>query len=389
LSDSGTNERAPAPVEDLDDLYENAPCGYLSIQPDGRIFKVNATFSTWIGFSNHQLTGKRLHDLLTVAGRIFYETHFAPLLRMQGFFDEVALDLVTRDGKRLPTLVNARERRDADGQHLFTRLIVLNAIDRRRYEKELLEAKGAAETANRKLHELNAGVQASLLYERETAKFREQFIAILGHDLRNPLASIDSGLRLQLKTPPNERATTLTNMMLQSAARMSELIDNVLDLARGRLGGGIGITRNADQPLRPILHQVVDELRASWPDREILEDYELTFSIDCDRSRVGQLASNLLANALTYGAADTPIRIGAVTRNGVFELSVANTGEPIPPAILEHLFEPFERGTVKPSQQGLGLGLYIASEIARAHGGTMTATSSIEETRFIFQMPLI
>jgi sigma-B regulation protein RsbU (phosphoserine phosphatase) len=389
LSEADTNRRATTPIEDLEDLYENAPCGYLSIQPDGRIFKVNATFSTWTGFSNDELTGKRLHDLLNVAGRIFYETHFAPLLRMQGFFDEVALDLVAKGGKRLPTLVNARERRDADGQHLFTRLIVLNASDRRRYERELVEARGAAETANKKLREMNVGVQASLLDERETAKFREQFIAVLGHDLRNPLASIDSGLRLQLKTTLNERATTLATMMLQSTARMSELIDNVLDLARGRLGGGIRIVRNADQPLRPVLRQVVAELRASWPGREILEAYNLPLSIDCDRSRIAQLTSNLLANALTYGAADMPIRIEAATGNGMFELSVANSGDPIPPVILDRLFEPFERGAVKSSQHGLGLGLYIASEIARAHGGKMKATSSFEETRFTFQMPLI
>jgi phosphoserine phosphatase RsbU/P len=86
-------------TEDLEDLYENAPCGYLSIKPDGRIVKVNATFSRWIGWAPEQLIGKRFLDLLNIAGRIFYETHFAPLLRMQGFFHEVALDFQTQQGK--------------------------------------------------------------------------------------------------------------------------------------------------------------------------------------------------------------------------------------------------------------------------------------------------
>jgi PAS domain S-box-containing protein len=95
-------------AEDFEDLYENAPCGYLSLGPDGRIVKSNLTLSSWIGFSREELLGKRLRDILNVAGAIFYETHFAPLLRMQGFFNEVALDLVTADGKKLAVLSRDR-----------------------------------------------------------------------------------------------------------------------------------------------------------------------------------------------------------------------------------------------------------------------------------------
>ena len=388
MSESAPGRLPDELEEDLEDLYENAPCGYLSLQPDGYIFKANKTLSTWLEMPPDQVIGKRLHDLLNVAGRIFYETHFAPLLRMQGFFDEVALDLTTKQGKRLPVLVNARERRDEAGHHVFTRVTVFNAVDRRRYERELIETRAATEAANQKLQVLNVSANASLLDERAASKLREQFIAVLGHDLRNPLASIDSGLRLLLKTPLNERASMLAEMMLQSAARMSELIDNVLDLTRGRLGAGIGITVNAEQPLQAALHQVVEELLTSFPDRGIRENYNLPYPISCDRGRISQLVSNLLANALTYGASYAPIRLDACVKGNMFELSVSNAGEPIPPAVLEHLFEPFERGAAKPNQQGLGLGLYIASEIARAHGGTLTATSSERETRFTFQMPV-
>ena len=89
----------PGPIEeDLQDLYDNAPCGYLSLRTDGRIVKANLTFCRWTGYEQDELTGKKLHDFLNIAGRIFYETHFAPLLRMHGFFNEVALDLVKKDG---------------------------------------------------------------------------------------------------------------------------------------------------------------------------------------------------------------------------------------------------------------------------------------------------
>src|SRR5690242_14331701 len=117
--------------EDLQGLYENAPCGYLSLRPDGRIAKVNQTLCRWTGYSSEELIGKHLLDLLNIAGRIFYETHFAPLLRMQGFFNEVALDFVKKDGAPFPTLVNATERKAADGNPEFIRLTIFNATDRR------------------------------------------------------------------------------------------------------------------------------------------------------------------------------------------------------------------------------------------------------------------
>jgi phosphoserine phosphatase RsbU/P len=383
-SDDGNSR--PGPSEDLADLYENAPCGYLSLQPDGRIFKVNATFCRWVGFTPEEIAGKRLHDLLNIAGRIFYETHFAPLLRMQGFFNEVALDFVTREGKLLPALVNAAEKRDADERHLFTRLTVFNAVDRRRYERELLEAKAAADAARQELEKLHAKLQASLLDERATSALREQFIAVLGHDLRNPLMAIAAGAAMLLRRP--DRTTDIVPRIQQSAARMAGLINDVLDFARGRLGGGLALERGTSEPVGAALYQVIEELRATHPDRAVEVEFSLTEIVHCDRARIAQLFSNLLGNAMTHGAPNIPIKVRAATGAGVFELSVANGGEPITPAAMERLFEPFFRGSVRPSQQGLGLGLYIASEIARAHGGALEAASNSTETRFTFRMLL-
>ena len=127
------------PIDDYRDLFENAPCGYLTIGSDGRITKVNATLTAWTGFEADKLVGRRLHQFLNMAGRIYYETHIAPLLRMQGFFNEFALDFETAPGERLPVIANAAERRDADGALLFTALVVIKATDRRRYERQLVE----------------------------------------------------------------------------------------------------------------------------------------------------------------------------------------------------------------------------------------------------------
>jgi sigma-B regulation protein RsbU (phosphoserine phosphatase) len=377
---SGPDTQISMPAEDLEDLYENAPCGYLSLQPDGRIVKVNKTLSTWIGIPAEQLLGKRLHDLLNTSGRIFYETHFAPLLRMQGFFNEVALDLVAADGRKLPVLANAMERRAEDGALLFTRVTMFQAAERRRYERELVEARAAADTAG-------AIVKSQLDFEQQTAELREQFIAILGHDLRNPLASIAAAGRMLRKEEQTDRSTKVLDLMQGSVVRMSGLIDNVLDFARARLGGGIVLDRRAEE-LEPILRQVIEELRYSHLDRRIEVSIELGGPISCDSSRIGQLVSNLLGNALTHGTPDEPVRLSAATVDGRLELWIANGGAPISSDAMTRLFQPFFKGEAGTSQRGLGLGLYIASEIARAHGGAITVSSGVNETRFTFVMPL-
>jgi signal transduction histidine kinase len=233
-----------------------------------------------------------------------------------------------------------------------------------------------------------ASTEASLLNEREASELREQFIAVLGHDLRNPLASIDAGARLLLKTPLDQNASGMVAMMQNSVGRMSGLIDNVLDFARGRLGGGLILNRSSE-PLEPLLNQVVAELRTSRPERVIDAQFSLTAPVMCDRNRIAELFSNLLGNALTYGAAQEPVRVRASTDDETFELHVSNGGDPIPVAALERLFQPFTRGAVRPNQQGLGLGLYIASEIAKAHGGTLEVASTPAETRFTFRMPRV
>lgn len=147
------------------------------------------------------------------------------------------------------------------------------------------------------------------------------------------------------------------------------------------------LDRRAEE-LEPILRQVIEELRYSHLDRAIEVSIELDGPINCDSSRIGQLVSNLLGNALTHGTPDEPVRLSAATVDGRLELWIANGGAPISSDAMTRLFQPFFKGEAGTSQRGLGLGLYIASEIARAHGGTITVSSDDKETRFTFVMPL-
>jgi signal transduction histidine kinase len=229
--------------------------------------------------------------------------------------------------------------------------------------------------------------QADLLDERKTAELREQFIGVLGHDLRNPLASVDAGMRILQRNPDTGKAPEIISMVQKSVMRMAGLVDNIMDFARGRLGGGLTVRRDAKAPLTPVLEQVIGELKLTWPAVAIETDIDIKEPVDCDRTKIGQLFSNLLGNAVIHGDPAKPVRVTAKTQtDGGFELIVTNFGAPISDKAMQNLFKPFTRGD-RPSQQGLGLGLFIASEIARAHEGTLTADSTAKETTFVFRMP--
>lgn len=150
--------------DSAEDLYENAPCGYLSTLLDGQIAKINATLLTWLGYTRAELVGRRYFtDLLTVGGRIYHENHFAPLLSMQGEVDGVALELLTADGARLPVLITSSVKRSPAGEPLLIRSTIFDARDRRAYEQELLRARQESERERERLQQLLTILQRSLL----------------------------------------------------------------------------------------------------------------------------------------------------------------------------------------------------------------------------------
>jgi signal transduction histidine kinase len=228
--------------------------------------------------------------------------------------------------------------------------------------------------------------EADLNSEREMAGLREQFIAVLGHDLRNPLAAIDAGVQTLARESLSPRGLSVVALTKGAIGRMSKLIDDVLDFARTRMGEGIIIQRTPT-PIAPVVSEIIGELQVAHPDSIITVEMAPMGDLTCDPARLAQLFSNLVANAITHGDPAAPVGVRAAIVNGMFQFSVENAGDPITPEAMERLFAPFARGELRPSQQGLGLGLYIASEVARAHGGTLTVTSTDEATRFMFRMP--
>jgi signal transduction histidine kinase len=221
-------------------------------------------------------------------------------------------------------------------------------------------------------------------------EFQERFIAILGHDLRNPLASIDMGIGLFRQRPDEASAIRILDRMDSSSRRMSRMIEQILDLTRSRLGGGLEVSP-APMDLCAMLGAIVDELRTAYPSRAIELRCE-PLAGAWDRDRLEQVFSNLVSNALHYGLAERAVTVVARRERGGVEVEVHNEGPHIPEDLRAKLFDPFRRGdrdSRTSHTAGLGLGLYISHEIVVAHGGEIEARSSASEgTTFRVTLPL-
>ena len=225
--------------------------------------------------------------------------------------------------------------------------------------------------------------------EREIAFLRDQFIAILGHDLKNPIATMRMSSDILLKMSKEELTLRHAELIKSTSYRMQGLIENILDFARGKFGEGLILEKeNSWNELENIIHQVVNEIKNNAPHREIQVNININEEVTCDKNRIGQLLSNLLSNANHHGDPHAPIKVEAYTNGQNFYLSVANKGKKIAEDALEHLFEPFYRESSDANKKGLGLGLFIGLEIAKAHDGDLVVESTDEATTFTMTIPI-
>jgi signal transduction histidine kinase len=215
----------------------------------------------------------------------------------------------------------------------------------------------------------------ALREERRNAELREQFIAVLGHDLRNPVFAVLGGSSHLLSLPLEPVQRRVLERIRSGGERMARLIDDVMDFARGRLGGGMPIARDSVDLAR-LANDVVGEIVSANPDRVVRVDTASAGSAHLDASRVAQMLSNLVANATQHGDPAQPVDVAITRAEGMVRFAVTSRGAPIPEAVRARLFQPFVRQQGGQPTPGLGLGLYIASEIARAHGGSIAAEST-------------
>lgn len=225
-----------------------------------------------------------------------------------------------------------------------------------------------------------------LEYERKLLRIQEELVAVLGHDLRNPIAALEAGVRQLERDSLSDKGKKVLPLMRASLHRASDMIENIMLHAKSRLGGGIRVSAVSDAPVAEAIRQVVEEVRAAIPEQQIGLDLSMDRPISCDAARVAQAVSNLVSNAIRHSEPGAAVAVrGTINEEGL-NIEVSNRGIPISDDLKHDLFKPFYRGK-NASGEGLGLGLHIASSIATAHNGRIEVTSDQGVTTFVFKIP--
>jgi signal transduction histidine kinase len=234
--------------------------------------------------------------------------------------------------------------------------------------------------------------ESILRFTQDLDKSKEMFLAILGHDLRNPIGAVMTSARFMLETKElTEPHLTLTTRIVSASTRMQQMVGALLDFTRSRLGGGIPITR-ARINMGKVVHDVVDEIAAAHPARTINIDARGSLDGDWDCERITQVLSNLISNALEHGGERTVVNVGVQGDAREVRIAIHNRGPSIPPEQLDGIFNAMKRqgdsGAAAGPSGNLGLGLYIADQIVCAHKGRMEVESSEERgTTFTVVLP--
>ena len=338
---------------------------------DGTFLRVNRTFCNWVGYDADELIGRRkFQELLNVGGRIFHQTHWAPLLAMQGSISEVKLELLTRDGSTLPIVINALVRHDGGKVHELAAYV---ARDRDKYERELIRSR-------KRLEELVAETRRLHDEANDRVLFAEQMIGIVSHDLRNPISTIQTAAAMLARGVPSAGQERMVARIARASQRADRLIGDLLDFTQARLGSGLRV-RPEPVELHALVGDAVEELALAYPGRSLGHESHGAGECRADASRLEQLVGNLVSNAMSYGHAEGPVTVSSTIDQDSFSIAVHNFGPAIPVETLSTLFAPMTRGeqaTASHSKRSVGLGLFIVSEVARAHGGRTEVHSTLE-----------
>ena len=363
--------------ESAEDLYENAPCGYLSALPGGTIVRVNQTFLSWTGYRREDLVGrKRFQDLLTAGGRIFHETHYAPLLRMQGAVREIAVEIVCADGRRLPALINSVLRQDEGGKPLLVRTTIFNATDRKEYERELLRARQKAEQAD---------------------KFKADFISMMSHEIRTPLTAIMGVGHLLTITDLSPQQQKLVKVLRSSSENLLNLVNQILDFSK--IEAGMVSLEERSFDLRDLVQEIVSGLRVKTDEKGIALESHIDKHIPAvlvgDPVKIGQVLTNLIGNAIKFtakGSVTVALQVRALAPEAVsIHFRIADTGIGISPDRLPHIFDDFTQASydIGLKYGGTGLGLSISRRLVELHGSRIAVESELGQgTAFFFDLRL-
>ena len=361
----------------MNTLLDRLPCGFLSIRDDGSIIRVNRTLQEWLGYPPDELQGRYMDIILPAAGRIFYQTHLFPLLRIQGHAEEVYFPLRRQDGKEVPMLVNA-VRGGEQGEAAYD-LVFMPMHQRDEYENEILRARAAAEESRRAKDEAYADLEA--------------FAFSVSHDLRSPLATIRIFAEFVLKDYVDQfdgRTKEALGYIVESANEMSKMTEDILTYSR---------TSASDLELEPlaledVVSRAADQLRSEFERRAV--QFHVLKPLPGVRGHptlLTQVVANLLMNAAKFVAPGTTPRINVWTERRLapqpmIRLWIEDNGIGIAPGDRERIFRLFERGHVMNRYTGTGIGLAIVRRGMERMGGNVGLEStSGAGSRFWVELP--
>ena len=365
VDESRVTQERPA----LDPLLDAAPCGFISFLDDGRVCVANRTLLDMLGYSLDEVRDRHVESILAVGSRIFYQTHFFPLLRLHGRADEIFLLLRGKGGEDVAVLANA-VRRERGGEWI-TDVVMLRLIERRKFEDALLDARHVAEQAVAAAEDAN--------------RAKSDFLAMMSHELRTSLNAIGGYVQLLemgVHGPVTPAQVEALGRVSRSQQHLLRLINDILNLARieaGRVDYDLQ-TISLNDIVMATLPMIEPQIAAKGLRYDV--DVPLELKAAADREKVEQILLNLLSNATKFTQEGGSLRIEAAVapdREDAVELRVSDTGLGIPEDRLELVFEPFMQ--VESSHaarvEGTGLGLSISRDLARGMGGDLTAESTL------------
>jgi PAS domain S-box-containing protein len=374
-------------IEDsAEELFEHAPCGYLVTHADGRIIRANMTFCTLSGQSSAALTGIRFTELLTMPGRIYYDTHVQPLLAMQGYVREIAFDLKVPGPRQTMSIVlNATQTVDPQGRPHRLRILVFDASERRQYERELLLARRIADQATET--QRVAREQAE-----HTSRAKDDFLALVSHELRTPLSAILGWTEVMRRTRNDDQKLEHALTVIERNTRLQvRLVEDLLDMSR-MVSGKLRLEVQ-NVPLAQVIDAALETTAPGAQARQIRVQKILdpTLTVSGDPGRLQQVFWNLFSNAVKFTPKDGFIRVIMQRVSSHIEVSVIDSGQGMSKDFLSHAFERFRQSPTAGAREtaGLGLGLSIVKSLVEMHGGSIEAHSEGEGcgSTFIVKLP--
>jgi len=341
----------------MDPLLDSAPFGFLVARDDGLVELANRTLADMLGKSVDAIVGHHLDGLLTNPSRIFYQTHFFPILKLQGRVHEVYVSMLSAKGEEIPVLLNATRGEGDGGSRSHWAVVPMRT--RNEYENEILKARKAAEAAS-----------AS----------KDSFISFVSHELRSPLGAVMGWTAILTQDPADPVKVKRGMEAIERNAKLQlKLVDDMLDHAR--LASGKVRMEVTRVDARSILETVLDgvDMTAKTRGVTVVRDIEPgALEVNGDSERLQQAFWNVLSNAVKFTSAGGRVSVSMRRRQGWIEIVVIDTGKGIAPEFLPYVFESFrqEEGRTVRTEGGLGLGMAITRRLVELHGGTIAAESA-------------